>query len=82
MLQAERAPGERVRKMADASLPSLMDTLAAAYAECGRFANAVPTALEAETLALRQGQIGLAVKIRGRLELYLVGKPYRTTASG
>lgn len=81
MLQAERAGGERVRKMAEASLPSVMDTLAAAYAECGNFANAVSTALEAETLALRQGQIALAVKIRGRLELYLVGKPYRTTAS-
>lgn len=79
LLQIKHARNERARKRAEAILPTLMDTLAAACAECDRFAEAVRTALQAETLALRQGQIDLAVRIRGRLELYLVHKPYRSS---
>ena len=77
-LQAKRSRDARVRKSSEAMLPSLMDTLAAAHAECDRFTDAVRTALEAETLALRQGQVDLAVRIRHRLELYLVHKPCRS----
>jgi len=82
ILQAKHARNERGRKRAEAIRPPLLDTLAAAYAECGDFSSAVRTATEAETLALRQGNIDSAVKIHGRLELYLSDKPYRTTASG
>ncbi len=81
MLQIEHPRDERARRIAEAMLPGLIDTLAAAYAESGRFANAVHAALEAEGLALRRGQAGLAVSIHERLEHYLAGKPYRTAAA-
>jgi hypothetical protein len=55
-----------------------MDTLAAAYAENGRFLEAAKTALEAETMALDQGQLELAGEIRDRLDLYFINRPYRT----
>ena len=68
---------ESNRKHAKAFLPVLTDTLAAAYAESGRFPQAVETAVQAETLALDRGRVELAVGIRDRLKLYLTNKPYR-----
>ncbi len=78
-LQLERSPDERIRKTARSTLPSLTDTLAAALAEAGRFEDAARTAMRAETMALEQGQLQSAVEMRSRLDLYLTGKPYRTT---
>lgn len=78
---AERGREERMRQDAERAQAALLDTLAAAYAECGGFARAVSTALEAEKLALRYGQIELAVRIRERNRLYLVHKPHRATDS-
>ena len=78
-LQIKYARSDRARKHAKAAVPQLHDTLAVALAECGRFDNAAKLALEAERLALDEGQIELAVKIRARVELYLVGKPYRSS---
>jgi hypothetical protein len=51
-------------------------TLAAAYAESGRFPEAVTTAEKAEQLAAAAGSKELAGKIRQLLELYRAGKPY------
>ena len=79
VLQMKHARSDRARKHAKTVVPQLQDTLAAALAECGRFADAVNIALEAERLALDEGQIELAVKIRARVELYLVGKPHRSS---
>jgi len=64
--------------------PSLLDTLAAALAEAGRFPEAVDTAQRAIQLAQSGGQIELAKRIRTRLDLYQAGQPYRheTNASG
>jgi len=78
---AERGRDAQMRQRAESDLASLLDTQAAAYAECGGFARAVSTALEAERMALRYGQIELAVKIRERNRLYLLNKPYRATDS-
>ncbi len=57
-------------------MPALLDTLAAAYAEAGRFPEAVSTATQAQHLA-EQKHESLAERIGQRLELYKAGKPYR-----
>jgi tetratricopeptide (TPR) repeat protein len=57
--------------------PAVLDTLAAAYAEAGRFSDAARTAAEAARLATAAGDRTLAEKIRARLELYRGGRPYR-----
>ena len=54
-----------------------MDTLAAAYAEGGRFAEAVETAQAALTLAESAGQKEAAAQVRRRVQLYQSGQPYR-----
>jgi hypothetical protein len=50
-------------------------TLAAAYAEAGRFPEAVTMAEKAEQLATDAGLKKLAEETRQRLELYRAGKP-------
>jgi tetratricopeptide (TPR) repeat protein len=56
---------------------NLLDTLAAAYAEAGQFADAVRTEQQAIALALEQNNAGMASGLKARLELYESGKPYR-----
>ena len=58
----------------------ILDTLAAAYAEAGRFPEAVATAEKAEQLATTAGSKKLAGENRQRLELYRAGKPYHDPA--
>jgi len=53
-----------------------LGTLAAAYAESGRFPEAVATAEKAEQLATAAGDKNLAGKLQPLLELYRAGKPY------
>jgi tetratricopeptide (TPR) repeat protein len=60
--------------------PMFIGTLAAAYAECGRFPEAVTTAEKAEKLATDAGLKKLAGKNRQLLELYRAGKPYHEPA--
>jgi tetratricopeptide (TPR) repeat protein len=60
--------------------PLFLGTLAAAYAEVGRFPEAVTTAEKAEQLATTAGSEKLAATIRQLLELYRAGKPYREPA--
>jgi spermidine synthase len=57
--------------------PFLLDTLAAAYAEVGRFEEARLTALEAIDRAKLTGFDHLAEDIERRLRLYQSGRPYR-----
>jgi tetratricopeptide (TPR) repeat protein len=54
-----------------------LDTLAAAYAETGRFADATATAEQALALAEAAGDDALAAAIRARLALYHRRAPYR-----
>jgi spermidine synthase len=56
---------------------AFVDTLSAAYAEAGRFDEAVKTAEKLLGWAESAGQKGLAEKINNRLRLYKAGKPYR-----
>jgi tetratricopeptide (TPR) repeat protein len=56
-----------------------LDTLAAAYAEVGRFAEAIETAEQALKVAGNQGKTALADALRARIKLYRAGSPYRVT---
>ena len=67
---------ERACELTHNGEPLFLGTLAAAYAECGRFADAITTAEKAEHLATTAGLKNLAEKNRQLLELYRAGKPY------
>jgi tetratricopeptide (TPR) repeat protein len=54
----------------------LVGTLAAAYAEAGRFAEAISTAQKACALASQSGDQALLARNTELLELYRLGKPY------
>lgn len=54
--------------------PSLLDTLAAAYAINGRFDNACATAEKAVSLARQQEDLGLSAEIAKRLQAYRAGQ--------
>ncbi len=59
------------------SSPVIGATLAAAYAEAGRFGDAVHMAERAAALAVAQGNTALAEMIRRQLEFYRAGSPFR-----
>lgn len=68
---------ERLLEDPEYRVPSLLDTLAAAYAEAGRFDEAVNAELEA-IAALPADAVGPAVDaMRERVELYRSGQAYR-----
>jgi Flp pilus assembly protein TadD len=58
--------------------PVVVGTLAAAYAEAGRFPEAVATAERAIALATAAGQPALVERNRQLLDLYRAGKPCRS----
>jgi hypothetical protein len=55
----------------------MLDALAAAYAEVGRFVDAATTAVSAMKLAAAAGIIDLETELRIRHELYSREMPYR-----
>jgi tetratricopeptide (TPR) repeat protein len=67
---------ERACELTHHGEPLFLGTLAAAYAEAGRFPEAVTTAEKAEQLATTAGLTAVAAKNRQLLELYRAGKPY------
>ena len=71
------ALAQRASQLAGDAEPIPADTLAAAYAEAGRFAEAIVCAQKALTSARRLGQKELAEQIASRLALYQAGTPYR-----
>ena len=58
------------------------DVLAAAYAENGRFNDAVATAQQAVERAQRDGLKNLVGPIETRLALYRTRKPFRASVTG
>jgi Flp pilus assembly protein TadD len=66
---------ERACELTHYDKPLFVGTLAAAYAEAGRFPEAVTTGEKAEQLAAAAGLKDLAGKNRQLLELYRAGKP-------
>jgi len=71
------ALAEEVCRITGYAAFDMMDILAAAYAEMGRFEDAVSTAIRALELA-RQHDSPLAGSIARRLEEYKAGRPYRS----
>jgi protein O-mannosyl-transferase len=67
---------ERACKQTGYKEPLLLGTLAAAYAEAGRFPEAVSFAEKARALALAAGQTEVAQKNQELLELYRAGRAY------
>jgi tetratricopeptide (TPR) repeat protein len=67
---------ERACQLTQYREPLLVGTLAAAYAEAGRFADAVQTAEKAIAVATAAGQKVVADKNRQLIELYRAGQPY------
>jgi hypothetical protein len=53
-----------------------------AYAEQGRFPQAVETAQRAVQLAREQNQTAVADALEARIEMYQSGKPYRDDLQG
>jgi tetratricopeptide (TPR) repeat protein len=71
---------ERACELTHYGEPSFIGTLAAAYAESGRFPEAVTTAEKAEQLATTAGLTAVAAKNRQLLEFYRAGKTYHEPA--
>lgn len=70
----------RALDLADANDPSLLDTLAAAYAEAGRFAEAVDTAKTALRRASERDDESLVEAIEKKIALYKAKTPFHETA--
>ena len=73
---------ERACELSQRREPVLLGTLAAAYAEAGRFGDAVKTAEKARDLAAAAGLKDVAAKNSELLQLYRAGKPYREAGAG
>ncbi len=73
------ALAERACQLTESKQPIMVGTLAAAYAEAGRFAEAVATAEKAKALAEQSSQADLAAQNGALLERYRSGQPARDT---
>jgi tetratricopeptide (TPR) repeat protein len=71
------ALAERADRLTNHQDPAVLDALAAAYAEVGRFDRAVDLGREARAAAEKVGLTNLAAEIGERLLLYQRGEPYR-----
>ncbi|MGD0123981.1 MAG: tetratricopeptide repeat protein [Terriglobia bacterium] len=71
---------EQAVKMSGDRNPEYLDTLAAAYAETGRFPEAIATARKALELATQQNQQDLAQSLNAKIKLYESHEPYRDPA--
>ncbi len=68
---------QRAEQLSDGRAPAILGTLAAAYAEAGRFPEAVQTAHKALELATQQNNPSLAESIKAKIPLYEAGTPFR-----
>ena len=69
---------QAVRQGQNQSDPRFLNTLAAAYAEAGRFSEAVESASRAMHIARAAGRDSYAQKLQQRIELYRIQRPYRS----
>jgi tetratricopeptide (TPR) repeat protein len=67
----------QVEQLSGGRDPVITMTLAAAYAEAGRFPEAVATAERAQQLAVAQNNTALVNTLRGQIGLYQAGSPFR-----
>jgi protein O-mannosyl-transferase len=68
-------------RLSDYNETYILDTLAAAFAETGQFAEAIKVAEQATQLATAQTNTALADSVRLRLEGYRAGKPFHEGVS-
>jgi len=71
------ALAERANELTRGSEAFVLDTLAMAYAEAGRFAEAERAAQQAIAVAAKAGANDDVAAVQQRLELYKSGQPYR-----
>jgi len=69
--------GERAAQLTQQRVPVILGTLAAAYAEAGRFTDAIATAEKAIARATELGQTNLVERNRELLRRYRSGQPVR-----
>ncbi len=69
--------GEKALRISGGKIPMIHKVLAAAYAESGRFADAIETAQRGAELATTQGNPALAAELESNIALYQSGKPLR-----
>jgi tetratricopeptide (TPR) repeat protein len=69
--------GERALRISGGKIPMIYKVLAAAYAENGRFTDAVETAQRGADLATIQGNPDLAAELQSNIALYQSGRPLR-----
>ena len=69
--------GERALRISGGKIPMIYKVLAAAYAENGRFTDAVETAQRGAELATSQGNPGLAAELESNSALYQSSRPLR-----
>ncbi len=68
---------EQALKLSNSRNPIIFRTLAAAYAESGRFPEAIETARRGAELANSQGNAGLAADLQTNIVLYEAARPLR-----
>lgn len=68
---------EKTDRLTGGNDPVLVSVLAAAYAEAGRFPDAVATAQRAQQLATAQGNTAIAAAVQQQLAHYQSGQPVR-----
>jgi tetratricopeptide (TPR) repeat protein len=68
---------EQARQLSGGANPVVLQTLAAAYAETGRYGEAAATARRALELAEAQKDGDLAGRLQDQIKLYMAGKPLR-----
>jgi len=83
LLNGPRALGlaREAARLSDYNDPNILDTLAAASAETGQFAEAIKVAEQAMQLATAQTNAVLGHAVRLRIEGYRAGKPFHEGAS-
>jgi len=69
--------GEKALRISGGKIPMIHKVLAAAYAESGRFADAIETAQRGAELATTRGNPALAAELESNIALYQSGKPLR-----
>jgi tetratricopeptide (TPR) repeat protein len=68
---------EKALRISGGKIPMIFRVLAAAYAESGRFGDAVETAQRGVELATTQGNPALAAELQSNVALYQSGRPLR-----
>jgi hypothetical protein len=69
--------GEKALRISAGKIAMIYKVLAAAYAENGRFADAIQTAQRGAELATNQGNHALAAELESSIALYQSGRPLR-----